>query len=63
MDAGIMGRIVGSVGGILGGVFGTYLSLKNATRPRELALTIRLASLLSLWIAGTSAFGMLGPRP
>lgn len=63
MDAGMAGGIVGSVGGILGGAVGTYFSLKNATRPRERALTIRLASLLSLWIAGMLAFGLLMPRP
>lgn len=63
MDPGAVGGIVGSVGGVMGGALGAYFSLKNATRPREHALIMRLGCLMSLWIAGMLTVQFLLPRP
>lgn len=60
---GLYGGIAGSVIGVMGGLIGTYCSLKYATRPRERALTILLASTCWLWIAGVVAFQAFVPLP
>jgi hypothetical protein len=63
MDAGMAGGIAGAVIGVMGGVLGTYASVRNATRPRERALTNRLAALGWTWMAAMAAWLILMPRP
>ena len=63
MDAGLAGGIAGGVLGVMGGVIGTYFSIKGAMQPRERSLTIRLAALCWLWLAGMMAWLWLMPRP
>lgn len=63
MDAGMAGGIAGGVIGVMGGVLGTYASIRNAKRPRERALMIRLAGLCWIWLAALIAWMFLAPRP
>jgi len=63
MDAGMVGGIGGAVIGCMGAAIGTYCSVVNATRPRERALTIRLATAGSFWLAAVMAVICFAPRP
>ena len=45
---GLIGGIAGSVIGALGGVFGTYMSIKNTSGPRERAFVIRAS--IGCWL-------------
>jgi uncharacterized membrane protein YfcA len=63
MDPGMAGGIAGAVIGVMGGVLGTYASVRNATRPRERALTNRLAALGWTWMAAMAGWLILMPRP
>jgi hypothetical protein len=63
MDPGIVGAIVGIVIGIVGGVTGTYFSIRNSTRPRELSIVIPMAFLFWLWLTVFVAGLLCMPRP
>jgi len=63
MDAGTAGGIAGGVVGCMGGLIGTYVSIANASGPRERALTIKFAAACWLWLAAVMALIVLLPRP
>lgn len=63
MHPGLIGAIVGSFIGVMGGAIGVYVSLKNASRPRERALMIRFAGTTALWLLILVGWLFLMPNP
>ena len=63
MNGGMAGGIAGGMIGVMGGLLGTAVSIINAKKPRERAMTIRFAALLWLWMGALAAWAVLMPSP
>jgi len=63
MHPGLIGAIAGGLIGMMGGAIGVYVSLKNATRPRERSLMVRFAGFSAVWLCVLCAWLFLMPSP